>query len=344
MRDIVKPLIISGADFVADYVAPDYIVDDIIQRGRVMTMTAKTGHGKTAVGINVTFSIAHGVPFGGRATEKGKVLFLAGENPDDVRARFLLCADVYGLAINENMHFLDGIINIEEKLEIIRQEAIDIGDLTAVIVDTAAAYFHGDDENSNTEMIKYAHTLRKLTELSGKPAAIVPCHPVKNASKDNLLPRGGSAFVNEVDGNLSLWSDDNGKTTQLHWFGKLRGPGFEPIDFELKTETSEKVKDKKGRLIPSVAAHPITEDKAKELTKAARSDEDGLLEVMLQYSNGSIRDWARHLDWLAKDSGQPSTSRVHRTIGRLKDDHLVRKYRSKWKLTDQGRKEAENAL
>ena len=57
--------------------------------------------------------------------------------------------------------------------------------------------------------------------------------------KENLLPRGGSAFVNEVDGNLSLWSDDNGRTTQLHWFGKLRGPGFEPIDFELKTETSE---------------------------------------------------------------------------------------------------------
>jgi len=33
---------------------------------------------------------------------------------------------------------------------------------------------------------------------------LVNCHPVKNASRDNLLPMGGSAFLNEVDGNLTL--------------------------------------------------------------------------------------------------------------------------------------------
>ena len=39
--------------------------------------------------------------------------------------------------------------------------------------------------------------------MPGEPCVIVACHPVKNASDDNLIPRGGGAFLNEVDGNLT---------------------------------------------------------------------------------------------------------------------------------------------
>jgi hypothetical protein len=335
--------IITGADFVADYIAPNYIVDDTVQRGRLLSLTGKTGHGKTAVMAYLAFCFAYGKEFGGRPTEKGRVLFLAGENPDDVRARFLVCADVYDQPINENLFFVPGIINIDTQFEFIKAKVEEIGDFTAVIVDTAAAFFTGTEENDNKQQIDFAHQLRRYTEMPGKPAVIVPCHPVKNAWKENLLPRGGSAFVNEVDGNLTLWSEDNGKTIQLHWQGKLRGPGFEPIDFELKTETSEKVKDSKNRLIPSVAAHPISEEKAKELTKAARSDEDGLLDMMLNWPNGSYADWAGNLGWVTENDA-PNKSRVFRTMERLKDDALVKKTRKGWTLTKDGKKEAENAL
>ena len=103
------------------------------------------------------------------------------------------------------------------------------------------------------------------------------------------------------------------------------------------------MQDSKKRLIPSVAAHPITEEKAKELTKAARSDEDGLLDMMVNWPNGSYADWAGKLDWVtAGDS--PNKSRIFRTMDRLKADGLVKKYRSKYKLTSQGKTEAENVL
>jgi hypothetical protein len=92
--------------------------------------------------------------------------------------------------------------------------------------------------------------------------------------------QGGGSYIAEVDGGLTLWSSDNGKTTQLHWQGKLRGVGFEPLDFELVTKTSDKVKDKTGRLIPSVVALPIDEEKATAISKEARSDEDALLDTM----------------------------------------------------------------
>jgi hypothetical protein len=44
---------------------------------------------------------------------------------------------------------------------------------------------------------------------------------------------GGSAFLNEVDGNLTLWATAERQMT-LHWQGKFRGPEFEPMTFELE--------------------------------------------------------------------------------------------------------------
>ena len=51
---------------------------------------------------------------------------------------------------------------------------------------------------------------------------LVLCHPVKNASEQSaLLPRGGGAFIAEMDGNLTLWRTD--EITELWHTGKLRG-------------------------------------------------------------------------------------------------------------------------
>jgi hypothetical protein len=65
---------------------------------------------------------------------------------------------------------------------------------------------------------------------------------------------GGSAFLNEVDGNLTLWASED-KTT-LHWQGKFRGPEFEPMSCQMETKTSSAVVDSRGRLMPSVVAAP----------------------------------------------------------------------------------------
>ena len=40
--------------------------------------------------------VARGEPMHGREVKQGTVLMLAGENPDDIRARFLVLADAYG--------------------------------------------------------------------------------------------------------------------------------------------------------------------------------------------------------------------------------------------------------
>ncbi len=76
--------------------------------------------------------------------------------------------------------------------------------------------------------------LRRLTELPGKPAVVVPVHPTRNADREALLPRCGGAFLNEVDANLTLWADIDAGFAQLHRQGKLRGPGFRRIGLDLR--------------------------------------------------------------------------------------------------------------
>ena len=206
----------------------------LLQRGYLYSLTARTNHGKTAVS-----DVHRAVRRARRADARprgqgGTVLLLAGENPDDIRARFLVLAEAYGFdAETIKIRFIAGVVNLRARMPQIRAEAETIDDLVLVIVDTAAAYFPGDETNNNTQQGAYARVLRELTTLPGKPAVIVNCHPIKNAARDNLLPMGGSAFVNEVDGNLTLWANTE-KQTSLHWQGKFRGPEFEPMSFELR--------------------------------------------------------------------------------------------------------------
>ena len=253
------PLILTSEQFVAGFSPPAYLIDNILQRGYLYSLTARTGHGKTAVALYIAQCIARGLAMHGKEVKGGTVLLLAGENPDDIRARFLILAEYYGFDASKiKLRFVAGVINIPARLADIRAEVEVIDDLVLVIVDTAAAYFPGDETNSNSQQGAYARLLRELTFLPGKPAVLVCCHPVKNAARDNLLPMGGSAFLNEVDGNLTLWANAEKQTT-LHWLGKFRGPEFEPLAFELEVTDSAKVIDAEGRLMPSVVAKPISE-------------------------------------------------------------------------------------
>jgi hypothetical protein len=90
--------------------------------------------------------------------------------------------------------------------------------------------------------------MRQLTTLPGRPVVFVSSHPVKNADTSNLLPRGGGAFLNEVDGNLTPVK--RADLIEFHWQGKHRGPDFEPIYFALKPVTAPTLIDSKGSARP----------------------------------------------------------------------------------------------
>ena len=215
------------------------------------------------------------------------------------------------------------------------QASKSLGGVSLVIIDTTAAYFEGDDENNNVQAGKHARMQRSLVNLLGGPTVLALCHPVKNAQDDNLLPRGGVAYLNEVDGNLT--GQNNNNVVQLHWQGKFRGADFAPLSFQLRTVTHERLKDSKNRLIPTVVASYLSAAREQELARVARSNEDQLLAALATNERASLTDLAKAVGWFMKD-GQPHKMMIKRTIEKLKNYKLVSDGRDGPVLTDAGKK------
>jgi hypothetical protein len=207
--------------------------------------------------------------------------------------------------------------------------------------------FQGDDENNNPLMLKHAKLQRKLCELPGRPCVVSLNHPTKHVeSPDKLLPRGGGAYLNEVDGNFTAWAHDE-RMTRLHWTGKLRGPDFEPIEFRLPTIYTTNLVDSKGRALPTVMAEVIGEAEISEVEQKSQFQDSRMLRAILDQPEGSIADWARNCGWLysAKpgEQQQPNKSLVQRVLKRLTEYRYVKKQGRGYGLTGEGEKAAEKA-
>jgi hypothetical protein len=329
-------LIQSSADFVAGFVPPDYLLDGIMQRRFFYSLTGRTNGGKTAIALLVAAHVGIGRPIGKCEVAQGRVLYFAGENPDDVRMRWIAMAQNLDFDIDTiPVSFVPGTFKISQIAARITQEVKESGDVALVVIDTSAAFFEGDDENSNAQQGAHARRLRSLVKLSGGPCVLALCHPVKNATPENLIPRGGGAFVAEVDGNLILRKDD--MTVELHWQEKHRGPDFAPLSFLLRTVTNEKLKDSKGRLIPTVVASHLSEAGQQELANVARANENKLLAELAHNGKASQAELAKAVGWFMKN-GEPYKVLVRRTMEKLTDHKLIVVERDGVSLTPKGQK------
>jgi DNA polymerase len=323
--------IMSKADFLSGFIPPDYLIDGILQRRFIYSLTGQTGHAKTAIALRLAQLVDEGGSLDGHEVTRGRVAYLVGENPDDVRMRVIADDATIGHSGKGNIIFVPGVFDTDGLLQKIES----LGELDFLIVDTSAAYFLGDDENDNPAMGEHARKLRRLISLPGGPSGLVLCHPIKHAAEPaQLLPRGGGAFLAEVDGNLTAWKDD--KLITFHHSDKFRGPGFEPITFRLDKVTVDALKDSKGRMIPTVRAVVISEDEQAQEAETTRRDEDLILVARYEGARSmSLADLAEALDWTLAD-GRPYKSKVQRALNRLKLAGLMKPQRGKWDLTSKG--------
>jgi hypothetical protein len=339
-------IVVTLSEFLAQFTPPDYLIDGLLQRGFFYSLTGRTGIGKTAIAVLIAILVAmrSAQKLGSHEVEHGRVLYITKENPTDVRMRLIGAAAKMGFDPDAlDFLLIEKIQTISRKvLNQITQEIELFGELALVIVDTSVALFPGDEENSNTQVGKHARAQRDLTNLPGRPSVITLCHPGKNAhEKESMVPRGGGAFVAEVDGNFCLMSAGD-RLVEMHWTGKLRGPDFEKIVFQLETVITTSLMDSKGRCLPTVMARVISDAQAQEAEAAAIFQENALLQAMSDDPNGSLAKWAEKCGWMSpgKDGGQPQPKKwlVQRVLSRLEDHKFVSKAGRNYGLTNAGKK------
>ena len=84
-------LIRSSAEFVANFEPPEYVVDGVVQRRYVYSVTGSTGAGKTAIRLLLSAHVALERSIGDSGVQRGKVIYFAGENPDMCACAGLRC-------------------------------------------------------------------------------------------------------------------------------------------------------------------------------------------------------------------------------------------------------------
>ena len=78
------PQLLSSGDFIRGFRPPDYLINGMLQRRFIYSITGRTGEGKTAVCLRMAAHVAEGKAINKAKVARGRVLYLAGENPDDI--------------------------------------------------------------------------------------------------------------------------------------------------------------------------------------------------------------------------------------------------------------------
>jgi hypothetical protein len=338
LPDLIK----TSAQFIGDFVPPDYLVDGILERRYFYAITAQTGVGKTAAAMVLTAFVAAGRPLGSVEVEKGTVLYMAGENPTDVQKRWLGVTHYFGMdPAALDVHFIPGSMDLSQHAERISAEVARKNlQPSLVVVDTAAAYNFGDDENSNSQAGNYARLLRSLTTLPGGPCVIVLCHPTKSASDPSeLLPRGGGAFLAELDGNIPLARNDSLLVAAP---GKMRGNTGWTLRFELEVIRNHPLlRDVKGRQLSTIVARPVDEAAEERNRSRSHGDENDVLRHLDKLPGSSPTDVAKALGWTYGIKNETNRNRAERILKRLTGGKgkpaLVKQTRGDaWQLTPAG--------
>ncbi len=328
--------LLTSSEFMERWQPPDYTLDGLLMKGSVYTLTGNTNHGKTTLALHMAHAVATGGGLAGRLSQQGAVAFFAGENPDNVRIQWRsLCSDLGIDPTSLPIHWYEGTFSFEQA----RQQVIDalrrVPDLRLWLVDSFQAYFEGEDDSHNMQMLDAAKGFRILSNSHpNRPTGVILCHPIKNASRDQLLPRGGSSVTNELDGNLTIWRD--GDIATLHWLAKIRGIPFDPIQFEHVLVQPEGMVDALCQQMSGPVLRTIIPERAKEIIKETKSRKLRILAFIGANPSAIHQDIANHLN--------VSRATAQRDVKALTDAKWIKKYAGKLVLTNEGNEVLDDAI
>jgi hypothetical protein len=110
------------------------------------------------------------------------------------------------------------------------------------------------------------------------------------------------------------------------------------MNFLIKTVTHQDLKDRDGRLIPTVIAEHISEQAKEDIAAAARENENRALKLVSERPSLTLSTLATAMGWKLH-SGEPNKMKASRIVKELLRTKLIKETRTgRYKITDQGTK------
>jgi len=180
-----------------------WIVKHTIPANAIGVMFGDSGTFKSFIALDMALHIAHGLPWLGRKSRPGGVVYVAGEGGagllsrikawhqehglDPTKARFRVCVRPLMLDVRADLKALS------DAIEATREE---IGDVSLVFLDTLSQTMAGD-ESQNQETSAYLRGVGAAIRARFDPCAVVVIHHTGHAAKDR--PRGAYVIKGNTD-------------------------------------------------------------------------------------------------------------------------------------------------
>lgn len=262
-HDNPAPLLKPFAQALREYEPPSFLIQNVLPNRGLITVTGHPGSGKTTVMLLLAqcclikgSAVAHNLKL--RVTHPiDKAAILCGDDYDGTvqRLQAYIRANIFEDA-TDKLLLMGRTQPLDEIVDQLATE-LDACGAELLVVDTGIAYAPSNVESENDAfgMQSFYNLLR---ELARNRLVVVCAHPPYNA-KDNaaeLRPRGSSAVLGTVDGNIAVWQQHG--VVHMQSSPKWRGRGFS-LQFALHLVDSGYKDPQTGEAILTPVCKPITE-------------------------------------------------------------------------------------
>ncbi|MFZ2300753.1 MAG: AAA family ATPase [Gallionella sp.] len=212
-------LSVAFADELPDTFTPlDEIVEGVITAGDGSVIYGETNTCKTFCVIDMAAAVARGVPWMGRRTEPGLVIYLAAESPSSVRSRLQAYQKHHGVRVpnfaivQSPIDLFDGDADTDKLIQLVQQIERQRGQPARLIIgDTLARLSAGANENAGQDM---GQVVRRFDRIRNECKAhfMLVHHSGKNAAAG---ARGWSGVRAAVDTEIEVTDTVSGRCLEI---------------------------------------------------------------------------------------------------------------------------------
>lgn len=207
------------ADSLPDAFTPaDELVEGVLTAGDGSILYGDSNSGKTFFVIDMACAVARGVPWMGKQTEQGLVVYLAAESPASVRGRLQAYQNHHGVRVpnfaivQSPIDLFDGEADTDKVVQLVLQLEKQTGQKARLIVgDTLARLSAGANENAGQDMGLVVRRFDRIrTEC--KAHFLLIHHSGKNAAAGS---RGWSGIRAAVDTEIEVTDSPAGRCAEI---------------------------------------------------------------------------------------------------------------------------------
>lgn len=241
-------------------------VKGVVPADSIGVLFGGSGTFKSFIALDYCLHVAHGLPWLGRKTKKGAVLFIAAEGGAGLWRRVQAWHQARGLSCDGvPLYVLPVAVSLTTEASAVVSAAQALGiEPSVIVVDTMSQTFDGE-ENSANEVAGYLRALGAHFRALWRCVVMVIHHSGHSATE---RPRGSSALRSNVDFMLGVFRDEKEMLATVECHKQKDGELFEPATFQLSSERLGH--DEDGDAITSLVARRV--GSADELLAAVQKE------------------------------------------------------------------------